>query len=179
MKRVAGILLLSLFLLNTFGYYGFLVLLQGRVSRETTEKIESSPQERGANMILRIPMQLPYPPEWTDYQPTQGELTYQGTTYHMVSTRYLRDTLYVVCIKDPKADAVHNAINDYVKSFSDQPVKTPTGLKLLSHFDRDYITLELAINNSEQGWSRALTTVNTFNGYNFFLPASIPHPPRG
>lgn len=179
MKRVASILLLGLFLLNTFGYYGFLVLLQGRVSRETAEKIETSGQERGANMILRIPMQLPYPPDRTDYQPAQGELSYQGTAYHMVSKRYLRDTLYVVCIKDPKVDAVHHVINDYVKSFSDQPVKTPAGLKLLCHFDRDYITLNLSINKREAGWSRIVATATSSESYEFVPRARIPHPPRG
>jgi hypothetical protein len=107
-----------------------------------------------------------------------GEFEYNGEFYRLVKQRLSRDTLYVVCFKDQKTKEIHQALIDYVKTFTDKPVDAKSSGKMLTSVIKDYVGSNFAVITSTHGW---VDQVQKQSHRRYFISSfcsSIVHPPE-
>ena len=87
MKRTAAILLLLILSFNWVGYR----LLSNYLERYADSQMEASLDNNNYNekdlVEIRIPLQLPYQTNWTDFQRYDGEVEINGIHYKYVKRK--------------------------------------------------------------------------------------------
>lgn len=165
-------------LLNTVGYYEVLLVIQRQNLDHAIRKINENQDEISGNLLLRIPMNLPYGHDDPEYKRAFGAIVVDGQVYHFVKQKLYKDTLYVVCLKDPESTKVRNAISDYTRAFGDQHPKSDGPHKLLvTALAKFYMLWTDASQINETGWIRTLQYLPVQDLYRFSSITNIFHPP--
>jgi hypothetical protein len=105
-----------------------------------------------------------------------GEFQYEGEFYRLIKQRFYQDTLHIICIKDQQLKSIHEALTDYVKTFSDNPVDSKSGSKIKIDFIKDYLGSTTSILHESFGWNYALS-YNRETNHKQIIFLSIPSPP--
>jgi hypothetical protein len=164
--------------LNTIGYYSFLVLVKDQIAARLSQKIAAGIPEPGGDMILRIPLSLPYTADDREYKSAQGEFTHEGSVYRVLKQKHYKDTLYIVCIHDYQATKVANQIKDLSHSFAGEGKHPGDGLKLIDSLSKYYCITQYAILPSSTGWSLEHTLSEPTLRYSCRTATIIFHPPE-
>ncbi len=145
-------MLLVLFLFNVGGYYAMFFGFRLQANQEFIEQLNEDTYSSDGSVIIKIHSPLPYQTDWKDYERVNGEFEYNGEFYKLVKQKLERDTLYVVCVKDPKQKQLVDAMADFTKLTNDLPSTSKT-TKLLSSFSKEYKSVStLQLIEHEQGW---------------------------
>ena len=137
MKRGLTIVLLVLFLLNVLGYYGVFMGLQFVNEKEMRALFDDDNFLPEEEITIKVPITVPYATDSREFTRVDGEFEHQGETYRMVKQRYISDTLHIVCVKDNTSKEIKQALNDYVKSFTDKPSSEKGSAKTIQNFIKD------------------------------------------
>lgn len=157
MKRGLTIVLLVLFLLNVLGYYGVFMGLQFVNEREMRALFDDDNFLPEEEITIKVPITVPYATDAREFTRVDGEFEHQGETYRMLKQRYISDTLHIVCVKDNTSKEIKQALNDYVKSFTDKPSSEKGSTKTIQNFIKDYISCFTVLHSVESGWNKVLT----------------------
>lgn len=179
MKRIASIFMLAVFALNILGFYGVFLGVQAVQTELTSRKINEETFAGSETITFRIPLSLPYRSDDAEYQQAQGQFENNGEVYRLVKQKLLRDTLYIVCLKDADSKKINQDIADYVKTFSDthDSQKQSNAKKILSPI-KEYISSAITIKSNVRGWSLPIE-YNTFVAKIVSSPdTEIIYPPR-
>jgi len=166
-----------LVLLNTIGYYEILLLIDQQQNEHVVTWIDENENEINGNLVLRIPMSLPYSEHELKYERAHGEVVFEGEVYHLVKQMTFRDTLYVVCLKDSKGTKVKNVIADYSKTFADQKQESGNTHKQVASFGKFYTIYTIPDTFRETGWFRVINYFPITELYSFSTFSKIFHPP--
>jgi hypothetical protein len=177
MRRFYGFFFLILVLLNTIGYYEVLLLIDQQQRERAVTWIDENENEINGNMVLRIPMALPYAERDLKYERAHGEVVCEGEVYHVVKQMTYRDTLYVVCLKDRKGTKVRNVIADYSKTFADQKQESGNAHKEIASFAKFYTIHTTPGTLREAGWFRVINYSSIAELYSFSAAVKIFQPP--
>jgi hypothetical protein len=175
-KRLISIVVLNIFLLNVLGYYGVLLGMKVKSGVELADKLDSNMEDVGATMTFKVPLTVPYGVDSKSYERVDGAFEKDGDTYRLVKQRLLKDTLYIVCIKDVKTTQINHALEDFVQSFagheddSQQTIVTPSLIK-------DYVVTEIALTASSSGLVLEVAKASAPHYFFDSYFASIVHPP--
>ncbi len=167
-----------LFLLNIVGYYGVFVGigLSGAAAMREQFDTEKSLQDE---VLIKVPIAIPYAVDATDYQRVDGEFEHQGQVYRLVKQKLQSDTLFIVCIKDKLAQKMNQALADYVKTFTDKPVSSKQSTKTLNSFSKDYLSTATVVETISKGWNLSATpSKHITDFYRFDFSQSITQPPE-
>jgi hypothetical protein len=178
MKRSACALFLILMVLNTIGYYSFLVLVKDQRADRLTQKIAAGAPEPGGDLILKIPLSLPYVVSAGEYQSSHGEFTYEGTVYRVLKQRHYNDTLYIVGVHDDQATSVANQLKDLSHAFAGESKHAGSGLKLIDSLSKYYCITQHTIISLSMGWSIEHIVCEPSHRYTRWLADIIFHPPE-
>jgi len=178
MKRAFSFLLLFLMGLSSIGYYGILLMTKRELARQIVTKIDENANEIGGDLILKIPVPLPYLVDSREYERTDGEINYEGEVYRFIKRRLYHDTLFIVCVRDPNGTAVNNLISEYSKSLSSETQEQSPALKLFGSLSKYYVLYGRSSVASHRGWEQAQTFGDPSEVYAFTLPVNIFHPPQ-
>lgn len=107
-------------------------------------------------ITIKVPITIPYATSSTEFTRVDGEFEHEGEVYRMVKQRYLNDVLYIVCVKDVKSKEIKQALNDYVKTFSDTPSGEKGSTKTIQNFIKDYIATSTSLQSEESGWHKEI-----------------------
>lgn len=179
LRRSACALFLILMVLNTIGYYSFLVLVKDQMADHLTQKIAAGVSEPGGDLILKIPLSLPYVASAGEYESSQGEFTYEGSVYRVLKQRHYNDTLYIVGIQDSRATKVANQLKDLSHAFAGDAKHAGSGLKLIDSLSKYYCVTQHAILSLSMGWSLERTLAEPHHHYTCYIAEIIFHPPEG
>jgi hypothetical protein len=69
-------------------------------------------------LILKIPIALPYATDWNENIESEGLFQYEGKFYTVVSKRYQSDTLYVSYLENSNARDIFNMLSDHFEAGS-------------------------------------------------------------
>jgi len=170
-KRVFAIFLLFVFLLNVLGYYGVLTGLKVKHIRNLLAQFDDDDYARDHEVIIKVPLVLPYATDSKDYTRVNGEFEHKGEVYRIVKQKLQSDTLYVVCVKDFTSKALKQTLADYVKSFTDKPSSEKSQTKTLQNLVKDFIAASSSLEAINTGWNYELYSGSISNA---FQPISIP-----
>lgn len=157
MKKSLTIVLLVLFLLNVLGYYGVFLGLQFANEKEMKAMFDDDNFLPEEEITIKVPITIPYATDSRGFTRVDGEFEHEGEVYRMVKQRYLNDALYIVCVKDTKSKEIKQALNDYLKSFTDKPSSEKGGTKTIQNFIKDYISSSTSLQTEESGWDKKIS----------------------
>ncbi len=156
-KKGLTIVLLVLFLLNVLGYYGVFLGLQFANEKEMKAMFDDDNFLPEEEITIKVPITIPYATDSRGFTRVDGEFEHEGEVYRMVKQRYLNDALYIVCVKDTKSKEIKQALNDYLKSFTDKPSSEKGGAKTIQNFIKDYISSSTTLQSEESGWDKMIS----------------------
>ncbi len=175
-KRSLTLFLLILFLLNVVGYYGVLLGLRVQTSERFRNAIDR--ESIGTELTFKIPLAIPYATDANEYSPVEGEFEYQGEVYQLVKQKHLRDTLYIVCVKDRESKKINQALADYVKSFTDKPVSQKQGTKTIQLVSKDFFSTCVELTGLHLGFEidliKHLSQDDSYSSVTLHLPQQPP-----
>jgi len=177
LKKLSGIALIVLLLMNSMGYFALFYGVQVRSDKKITSQLNEESYDQAHTIVIKVPLSIPYLMDQTEFQRVDGEFQHEGKQYRMVKQKYAMDTLTIVCLRDTNAERIQTALTDYVKTFADNPQGSQSNSKVYS-FIKDYVPNTFSIVNKLKGW-RIDVKANTF--YSFSVStysSSITHPPE-
>jgi hypothetical protein len=175
LKKLASWFLISLVLLNVFGYYGIFVGLQYSNTREMIRQFDAGLYDQEETTTFKIAQ--PSAQSAEVYERVDGVFEKNGEVYRLIKQRLYRDTFHIVYMKDKTATAIKNTIQHYVQSFGNhsQDESQPTMLPI---FIREYFSRPFSIEQISMGFqSDARKESHTPVFIDSFM-SSIVHPPE-
>lgn len=180
MKRALSISLLIAIFFNIGGYYLVFWGLKTNASHELIQQLDNDQYSEHEILELKIPLNLPYPLQQNGYERINGEFDYNNQHYKLVKQKLDRDTLFIVCVQDKKADKLNRAQSDFTKVANDLPTSSKQKATLISQLVKEYQTqLTTGLESDAEGWaidlySKAFSKKLVLHNF----PITIP-PPKG
>ena len=145
MRKAFSIVLVVLLLFNALGFYGVLMGVRMQSVQNLVHRLDQNSYANDQTITLKIPMSLPYSYGNEQYKRVNGEIEFQGEFFRLVKQRVSNDTLFIVCIKDNESKKIAEALNDYVKTFSDGDGSAKSTGKLFQSIMKDYVPVSLTM----------------------------------
>lgn len=152
MRNFLSILLITLLLLNTMGYYGLFIGMEYTHDARMTEMLDAGDYGNSDEVTIKLPISVPYMPDNQDFVRVDGKFQHGGEVYRMVKQKYERDTLTIICVKDNEGKKIQNALASYLKTFTEKPAGHPSSAKLVASFSKDFIHTSVELTSSSRGW---------------------------
>ncbi|MDX2301491.1 MAG: hypothetical protein NW226_01770 [Microscillaceae bacterium] len=161
------------------GYYLIFTLKYYQIKKAFSLKIahENIPQNR--YIVVKIPLNLPYPIDWPDYEKVSGSFSYQGKYYEKVKQILRRDTMIVYCLENKAQKKLIHELSDYTKSFLfDLDKKLPQNNKKHTFiFIKEYVLpSKTFIHPIIHRVLQAYSTEYLLKEYSHFLNIPVPPP---
>jgi hypothetical protein len=153
LKKAVSILLVFLLLFNALGFYGLLRGLQYKTTLDLVKRLDNQQYSQDETITIKVPFAIPYQLDSDGYERVDGEIQYDGEFYRLVEQKLERDTLFIVCIKDHASGRIEQALEDYVKTFTDKPSHSKNTTKTLVSFIKDFIPTSVSISSESSGWN--------------------------
>jgi hypothetical protein len=142
-----------LLLFNAMGFYGLFVGLRFKSASDLVERLNNQQYNEEEAITVKVPITVPYTLSASEeFERVDGEVEHQGEFYRLIKQKFENDTLYIVCIKDRESKRIHNALADYVKTFTDKPVDGKQNGKISLNFIKDFLPSEIVISSVTDGW---------------------------
>jgi hypothetical protein len=93
--------------------------LQQKANTQLVAQLDNNLYKDSQLIELKVPIHLPYLTNWAAYQRYDGEIEIDGMLYSYVKRKVDNDTLYVMCIPNPKKMHLETAKNDFFKITND------------------------------------------------------------
>lgn len=178
MKLIISIVLITLMLFNVLGFYGLFEGMKYQNRRVLINRLDTSEYDADETITLSIPMVIPYSVDHLGFERVNGEFEHQGEFYRLVKQRFAKDTLFVVCVKDPNSKRIHQALKDYVKTFTDNPSNDKSSSKTTFASIKDYFLCVFCMDVQSLGWTHNIDWKNASKEFqSSFFPCII-HPPE-
>jgi hypothetical protein len=105
LKKLAALLLLSIFIFNWIGYRFVVNYLQHKADIRLEARLDNKYYDESHLIELKVPINLPYQTSWASYERYDGEIELDGKLYKYVERKVADDTLYLKCL--PNAEKMH------------------------------------------------------------------------
>ncbi len=139
MKKIAAILLLTLFVFNTIGYRLFISFVQDKADAAFVGKLDKGNYNDEDLITVKIPINLPYQNNWKEFERVDGEIKLNGQVYKYVKRKVYNDTMILLCIQHETKTKLEQKANDYFGKMNDLPgndnKKADAFKQLLSDYD--------------------------------------------
>ncbi|MFD2034900.1 hypothetical protein ACFSKL_08870 [Belliella marina] len=137
MRKIIAILLLSVFALYHFGYYGFYYTFSFQLESYWTDKVFET--DEAEEEMMEIPISVPYMADQSEFQVTNTTFEKDGKNYRAVKQRYSNDTLQVVYVPDTAKNKLDSVVKKWIASLVSDEVPCENSNSLLSKiFIKDY-----------------------------------------
>ena len=119
MKKLAAILLITLFLFNLFGYR----ILFNYAQQQSDIRLEASLDKEEYNeadlLTIKVPLSVPYQTDREDFERVDGEINYQGKIYKYVKRKMAKGELVLLCLPDHNKMQLQSAKEEFFKLAND------------------------------------------------------------
>ena len=90
--------------------------LEAKATTRLEQKLETGDYDEAMLMEIKIPLQLPYYTNWSQYERHYGEAEWNGEHYQYVKRKLYNDTLYLLCIPHTEKNNIQIAATDIFRS---------------------------------------------------------------
>jgi hypothetical protein len=119
LKRIAAILLLGIFLFNWCGYRLVTSYLESKANTQLQVALDNNEYNESDLISIKIPSNLPYNINATQFEKVEGEVLVNGITYKYVKRRMQNDSLELLCIQNKAKMKVQNSRDNFFKLVND------------------------------------------------------------
>lgn len=114
------------------------------------QKLDAGNYDVSQLVEVKLPLNLPYYTDWSDYQTYYGQVELNGENYQYVKRKVVGDTLYLLCIPHVEKNTIQLAKTDYFKGVNNiqhdgqQKGNQPPAIKLMltEFLENDVISLD-------------------------------------
>ena len=137
MKKIGSILFLLILIFNFWGYKWALSYLEQKATVRLEQKLDAGKYDASQLVEVKIPLNLPYYNEQSNYETFYGEVELNGQNYQYVKRKITGDTLFLLCIQHTEKNNIQLAKSDYFKSVNNlqhdgqQKGNQPAAIKLM------------------------------------------------
>ena len=136
-------MLLGVLLFNVYGYRLLLSHIEMQATMRLEERLDAGDYDANDLVEVKIPLNLPYHNNWSDYETYYGQVNYDGEYYQYVKRKVSNDTLYLLCLPHEAKTKINEARNDFFRSMTDMPQNGKSNSSLvLKFFQSEFIQLE-------------------------------------
>ena len=139
LKKLAAILLLTIFVFNTIGYRLLIAVVQDKVDAAFEGRLDKGIYNDEDLLTVKIPINLPYQNNWKEFERVDGEINLNGQIYKYVKRKIYNDTMILLCIQHETKTKLEQKANDYFGKMNDLPgndtKKADAYKQLLSDYD--------------------------------------------
>lgn len=164
-------------LVSVMGGYWLFCGMEVENDKQLAEKFDHDNYAGSQSITIRLPLSVSASDD-NNYKRTDGVFEYEGVLYKVVKQKIYRDTAYMVCVRDDSGKAIHNAMEDYVNSFSDKAQDQKSQQKVAGLFIKDYVSsCVIGLTHLRFGDDIATSPLHTdlYRNNNFSSPE---YPPR-
>jgi len=119
MKKLATILLMSILLINWYGYRIVAEYFENRVADEMQAELDNDHYSEADLVTIKVPLSLPYISNYQNYEKMEGNIQVNGVSYQYVKRRVFNDTLELKCIPNTAKTIIRNARDEFSKLAND------------------------------------------------------------
>jgi hypothetical protein len=119
LKKLAAILLLSLFLFNLFGYRVWFYYEQQKADKQLEASLDNEQYDDADLITIKIPISLGYQPEFSSFTRVDGEVNLDGKIYKYVKRGIVNGELVLLCLPDHNKMRLQTAKDDIFKYSND------------------------------------------------------------
>jgi hypothetical protein len=178
LRRITAISLLFLFLLNIIGFYGVFIGLKYNLEQQVVSDLDSDNFNEDELVEFKVAVSLAYMPDQANYERVDGLIEVEGKYYRLVKQKYAGDTLYIVCLPDHNQQKLHEAIEDYVSTFTAPDASTTKQVDLSKSLSKDYMISKVTMERASYGGFYSVENTDyVVSDYIFYLSIQSP-PPR-
>ena len=109
MTKLAAILLLTLHLFNLGGYQILFSKAEQAAAERFLTRLDRSEYTDQELIEVKIPVNLPYQSNWSDFERYDGEVQIGAVHYKYVKRKLYNDTMILMCIPNPEQMKIANA----------------------------------------------------------------------
>lgn len=182
MKKIAAIVLLSILLFNTWGYRWLITYLEEKATLRLEQKLETGDYDESMLVEVKIPLQLPYYTNWSEYERHYGETEWNGQNYQYVKRKLFNDTLYLLCFPHTEKNNIQTAAADIFRSVNNiqrdgipQKSHQPSVIKLMLS---EFLEAETSFKARTTSDIQLSLIAKSIDLYSQFTPSTPEQPPE-
>ncbi|MCC5938364.1 MAG: hypothetical protein JJU34_13885 [Lunatimonas sp.] len=138
MRRGTSILLLMCFFMYHFGYYILYFAYQHHLEAEWAQKIHL--EDSGSQLVLEIPMRIPYMIDNEDFHQTNIPFHLDGIAYRGIKKRFVNDAFQLVYVPDHAQIKLDLNLRSWVVSLVPEGTQDPAKeVVITSSSIKDYL----------------------------------------
>lgn len=178
MKKAVSIFLVFLLLFNALGFYGLLQGLQYKNTLDLVRRLDNQQYSKDETITFKLPFTVPYQLSSNGFERVDGQIQIEGQYYRLVEQKLSHDTLFVVCIKDHASNRIMQALEDYVKTFTDQPSQAKNTGKSFITFIKDFLSTSILVSSISDGWNSTVVPIGFTENFTSRPLAVFTPPPQ-
>ena len=156
--------------------------LEAKATSRLEQKLETGDYDEAMLMEIKIPLQLPYYTNWSQYERHYGEAEWNGEHYQYVKRKLYNDTLYLLCIPHTEKNNIQIAATDIFRSVNNiqhdgvpQKSHQPTVIKLMLS---EFLEAETSFKARTSSDIQLTLIAKSINLYSQFNPSTPGQPPE-
>lgn len=119
MKKLAAILLLTLFFFNLAGYRIWFYYAQQAADIQLEASLDKEEYNEAELITIKVPLSLPYQTNWNDFERVDGEINLDGIIYKYVKRKVSNGELILMCLPDHQKMHLQTAKDSFFKFAND------------------------------------------------------------
>ena len=112
-------MLLGIFLFNWCGYRFLTTYLENKANTQLQVALDNNEYDESELISIKIPSNLPYNINATQFEKAEGEVLVKGVIYKYVKRRLNNDSLELMCIKNTAKMNVQHSRDNFFKLVND------------------------------------------------------------
>lgn len=135
MRKIAAILLLSIFFFNLFGYRLMISIMMDSADQSLEYALDRNDYDEHELISIKKPVNLPYYNNSKDFTRAFGEVEMDGAIYTYVKTRIINDSIEMLCIPNKAKEQLQRSKDDYtgmMLGLQKETNKKPSPVKTIS-----------------------------------------------
>lgn len=121
MRKLAAILLLGMLFYNWYGYRWLMLWQQQEANTRLEARLDNKDYQESSLIEFRIPIDLPYQNDWTDFEPCEGEIEIDGVHYKYVKRKVQDGMLILKCIPNNAKQEIISTRDEFFKLVNGLP----------------------------------------------------------
>jgi hypothetical protein len=177
MRKAFSILLICCFLSYHFGYYLVYMVYQHQVEQKWKHRVYQD--GFGEQMMMRVPMKLPYVFDQEDYQLTNISFKKDGFSYRVIKKRFVEDAFELIYVPDKDKIKLEINFRSWVITMVPNGSRDGNGEKVLSKSTlKDYLPSSVKISKANPTLLFQISPVYPNECYSGLFPVPTPPPPQ-
>lgn len=140
LKRVAAILLMSVFLFNWFGYRLLTDYWQQKADTKLEARLDKNDYDESSLIEMRVPLNMPYQISSSSFERFDGEIEIDGIHYKYVKRKIENGQLVLMCLPNQTKMKLESAKDDFFKLVNDLQHPSQTKNPADGHASKNPVT---------------------------------------